>query len=355
MVTVALRYDLRAPEWAATQHEALYRACIEQAEWGERSGVDLVTFSEHHGVDDGYLPAPLTMAGAVVGRTRTTPVLVAACLVPLHDPVRLAEQLAVLDLVSGGRVGIVAGTGYVLGEFEMAGLDRRDRVRLQEEAVATMRAAWTGEPFEYRDRTVRVTPRPVSVPHPRMYLGGSGESAARRAARLRLGFYCAVGDLGLRAIYDEECRAVGHAGVSIVPTWPGFVHVTEDPERAWATIVDYAWYDASTYRDWQMKGQRSSVQSFAENLAQLKAEGIYRVLTPDECVALAEEQGPDGKLTLHPLLAGMPAELGWEGLELFASKVLPRIRTGPAADGARLDAWRGVPVRPDDDPAPVDT
>ena len=311
---------------------------------GESKGVDLVTFSEHHGVDDGYLPAPLTMAGAVVGRTRATPVLVAACLVPLHDPVRLAEQLTVLDLVSAGRVGIVAGTGYVLDEFRMAGLDRRDRVRLQEEAIATMRAAWSGEPFDYRGRTVRVTPRPVSEPHPRVYLGGSGESAARRAARLRLGFYCAVGDLALRAIYEEECRAAGFAGVSIVPTWPGFVHVSEDPERAWAQIVDYAWYDASTYRDWQMKGQRSSVQSFAENLAQLQREGIYRVFTPDECVAFAEEQGPEGKLTLHPLLAGMPAELGWESLELFASKVLPRIRSGPAADGARPEAWAGIPV-----------
>ena len=344
MVTVALRYDLRAPEWAATQHDAMYRACLEQAEWGEANGVDLVTFSEHHGVDDGYLPAPLTMAGAVIGRTRSTPVLVAACLVPLHDPIRLAEQLTVLDLAGGGRVGIVAGTGYVQGEFAMAGLDRRDRVALQEEAIATLRTAWTGKPFEYRGRTVRVTPTPVSAPHPPMYLGGSAESAARRAARLRLNFYCAVGDLGLRAVYGEECRAVAFPGVSIVPTWPGFVHVSEDPERAWAQIVDYAWYDASTYRDWQMKGQRSSVQSFAQNLAQLKREGIYRVFTPDECVAFAEEQGPDGKLTLHPLLAGMPLELGWESLELFASKVLPRIRNGPAYEGARQNAWAGVPV-----------
>jgi alkanesulfonate monooxygenase SsuD/methylene tetrahydromethanopterin reductase-like flavin-dependent oxidoreductase (luciferase family) len=284
------------------------------------------------------------MAGAVIGRTRDMPVLVAACLVPLHDPVRLAEQLAVLDLASGGRVGIVAGTGYVKGEFVMAGLDRRDRVALQEEAIRVLRAAWTGESFEYAGRTVRVTPTPVSRPHPRMYLGGSAESAARRAARLRLGFYCAVGDLGLRAIYEEECRTEGFAGVSIVPTWPGFVHVSEDPEQAWAQIVDYAWYDASTYRDWQMKGQRSSVQSFAENLAQLQREGIYRVFTPDECVAFAEQQGPDGKLTLHPLLAGMPVDLGWQSLELFASKVLPRIRNGPAYEGARVDGWAGVRV-----------
>jgi alkanesulfonate monooxygenase SsuD/methylene tetrahydromethanopterin reductase-like flavin-dependent oxidoreductase (luciferase family) len=344
VVTVALRYDLRAPDWAATNHDAMYRECIEQCGWGGEHGVDVVTFSEHHGVADGYLPAPLTMAGAALGRAPTIAVLIAASLAPLHDPVRLAEQIAVLDLVSGGRIGVVAGAGYVTEEFEMAAISRADRFSLLERAIATMIAAWTGEPFEFDGRQVRVTPRPVSRPHPRLYVGGSSEAAARRAARLRLGFYSAVGDPRLRDVYDEACRAEDFDGVSIVPTWPGFVHVAEDPERAWATIADYAWYDASTYRLWQQHqpGQRSSVASSADDIAQLRNEGIYQVLTPDECVTLAEEQGPDGKITLHPLLAGMPAELGWESLELFAEKVLPRIRGAATMQSARADAWAGV-------------
>jgi alkanesulfonate monooxygenase SsuD/methylene tetrahydromethanopterin reductase-like flavin-dependent oxidoreductase (luciferase family) len=346
VVTVALRYDLRAPDWAATGHQALYRHCMEQAGWGEQHGIDLVTFSEHHGVADGYLPAPLTMAAAVLGRSPSVAVLVAACLVPLHDPIRLAEQVAALDLLSGGRVGVVAGAGYVDDEFRMAGVPRADRFALLEEAVTTMLAAWTGEPFQYRDRQVQVTPQPASRPHPRLYVGGSSEVAARRAARLRLGFYSAVGDTRLRDVYDEACGAAGFRGVSITPTWPGFVHVASDPDRAWAAIAEYAWYDASSYRTWQERGARSSVKSDAKDIEQLRSEGIYRVLTPDECVTLAEEQGPEGKITLHPLLAGMPADLGWESLELFAAKVLPRIREGSPAHSVRPDAWAGIPTRP---------
>jgi alkanesulfonate monooxygenase SsuD/methylene tetrahydromethanopterin reductase-like flavin-dependent oxidoreductase (luciferase family) len=343
VVNVALRYDLRAPEWAPTRGGALYRNCLDQCAWGNAHGVDVITFSEHHGVDDGYLPAPLTMAAASVGRAPTTPVLLAAALVPLHDPVRLAEQLVVLDLISEGRVGLVAGAGYVANEFEMAGVPYTDRFRLLEAKVRIIQRACTGEPFEYDGRQVRVTPRAESAGGVRLYLGGSTPRAARRAARLRTGFYCSVGDLALRALYDEACVAEGYEGVSIVPTWPGFVHVAEDPDRAWAAIAEHAWYDASSYRSWQQPGQRSSVQSHADDLAGLREEGIYRVLTPDECVALAEEQGPDGKITLHPLLAGMPAELGWENLELFAAKVLPRIRASERARSPRPDGWAGVP------------
>ena len=114
----------------------------------------------------------------------------------------------------------------------------------------------------------------------------------------------------------------------MLPHGPGFVHVTEDPEKAWAELGDYAWYDAETYRSWQTPGTRSQVASKAADIEELKKEGIYRIVTPDECVAMAEELGPAGALVLHPLLCGMPVELGWESLELFASKVLPRIRPG---------------------------
>src|SRR5438876_8520321 len=130
----------------------------------DRHGVDFVVLSEHHGVEDGYLPAPLTVAAAIAGRTKSIRINPAAVLVPLHDPVRLAEQLAVLDLASGSRVGLIAGLGYRREEFAMAGVDRAERGRLLEEYVAVMRQAWTGEPFTWRGRTIRVTPKAAAPP-----------------------------------------------------------------------------------------------------------------------------------------------------------------------------------------------
>ena len=325
MAMIGLRYDLRAPAFGRTTHAELYQACLEQCAWADEQGFDFVVLSEHHGVEDGYLPAPVTLAAAIAGRTRRIPINIAAILLPLHDPIRLAEQLAVLDLVSGSRVSFVAGLGYRHEEFAMAGVDRKERGRLLDEYVDVLRKAWTGEPFEWRGRTIRVTPRPRSAPP--ILIGGSTEAAARRAARLRAGFFPAIGDPRLAEVYTQECARLGFAGGFVsLPRGPGFVHVSEDPERDWARIAPHALYDAQTYAAWQTPGQRSSVHVEARNADELRRSGVYRIVTPEECLRLAEETG---QVLLHPLMGGMPPALGWEGLRLFATKVLPRLR--PAA------------------------
>lgn len=322
MVMIGIRYDLRIPSFSPATHAEQYAACLEQCAWADRSGLDVVVLSEHHGVDDGYMSSPVTLAAAIAGRTRRIPINVAAVLVPLHDPVRLAEQLATASLVSGGRVSFVAGLGYRAEEFEMAGVERKQRGRLLEEYVQVMRKAWTGEPFEWRGRTVRVTPKPAVAPV--VMVGGSTEKAARRAARLEAGFFPAIGDARLKEIYEEECARVGFRGGFVsLPGGPGFVHVSEDPERDWARIGEHAVYDARTYAAWQTPDQRSQVHVEGQSLDDVRRSGVYQVLTPDECIALAEQQG---RIILHPLMGGIPAKLGWESLELFESQVLPRLR-----------------------------
>ena len=322
MAFIGIRFDLRVPAFATTTHAQQYAACIDQCAWADDLGLDLVVLSEHHGVDDGYLPAPVTMAAAIAGRTKKIRINIAAVLLPLHDPVRLAEQLAVLDLASGSRIGFVAGLGYREEEFEMAGVDRKQRGKLLEEYIGVMRQAWSGEPFEWRGRRVRVMPRPKSPPM--ILVGGSTELAARRAARLRAGFQPAIRDEKLAEIYQEECRAVGFEhGFVALPGGPGFVHVSSDPERDWKRIGPHALYDAQTYASWQTKGQRSQVHVSATTIDDVRKSGVYAVVTPDQCVDLAKQYG---RVILHPLMGGMAPELGWEGLRLFEREVLPRIR-----------------------------
>ena len=322
MTMLGLRYDLRAPAFAGVTHAELYAACLDQCAWAEAHGFDVVALSEHHGVDDGYMSAPVTLAAAIAGRTRRLQLNIAAVLVPLHDPVRLAEQLAVVQLVSGGRLSLVAGMGYRDEEFQMAGIDRRQRGRLFDEYVGVMRQAWSGEPFEWRGRTVRATPVPPSPPM--VLIGGSTEKAARRAARLHAGFFPAIADAALAAAYEEECARQGFTGFVVMPGGPGFVHVSNDPERDWARIAPHALYDARTYAAWQPPGQRSQVHVAGNTLDELRRSGVYRVVTPDECVALAEEYG---RVLLHPLMGGLSPTLAWESLELFERAVLPRLGT----------------------------
>jgi alkanesulfonate monooxygenase SsuD/methylene tetrahydromethanopterin reductase-like flavin-dependent oxidoreductase (luciferase family) len=320
MGMIVLRYDLRAPAFGKASHAELYQACLDQCAWADEHGLDAIALSEHHGVEDGYLSAPLTLAAAIAGRTKRIMLNIAAVLVPLHDPIRLAEQLATLDLVSGGRVSFVAGMGYRPEEFAMAGVDRTQRARLMEEYIGVLRQAWTGEPFVWRGRTVRVTPAPRS--QPMIFIGGSTAPAARRAARLRCGFYPSIGDPALADAYANECAKLGFTGFASMPNGPGFVHVSNDPERDWARIMPHALYDAQTYASWQTPGQRSAVHVEARTGDELRRSGVYRVVTPEECVALAREIPA---IVLHPLMGGMPPDLGWQGLELFASAVLPRL------------------------------
>lgn len=331
MPTITIRFDLRAPDIATAPHAEMYAACLDMCQWADEHGFDSVVLSEHHGVDDGYLCSPLVLAGAIAGRTRRIPISIAALLLPLHDPLRIAEDLAVLDLTSGGRVIAVIGLGYRPEEFAMFGVDPKGRGRRVEEQIATLRAAWTGEPFEHQGRLARVTPRPLTQPHPPLMLGGGSEVAARRAARLRLPFMPMIGDPALADVYRAECQAVGYAeGWAMIPNPLGFVHVTDDPERAWQQIASHALYDATTYRGWQRPGQRSAVTVYGDSLDDIKRSGVYRVVTPEQCLALADEVGDAGSLLFHPLMGGMPPDLGWQSLELFASEVLPKLRP-PAA------------------------
>ncbi len=322
MVRISLRYDLRCADFAPGGHGERYAACLDQSAWADDLGIDSVTLCEHHGIDDGFMSAPLTVAAAVAARTQKIGINIVAALVPLHDPIRLAEQCATVQLISNGRLMLVAGLGYRVEEIEMAGLTGRNRGRILEENVQTMMRAWSGEPFEWRGRTVTVTPRPDTPP--RIFIGGSTEKAARRAARLGVGFFPAINDPDLEKLYRSECTSRGiQPGPVVLPSGPGFVHVSDDPEGDWQRIVPYALHEATSYDSWQRPGQRSTVRVDAKTAEELRESGAYRVVTPAQCIELART---NGSLTLHPLMGGMPPELGWKSLRLFASEVMPRLR-----------------------------
>jgi len=340
MTQLSMRFDLRVPPFAKTDFAAQHRALLEMVTWGDRVGIETVPLSEHHGDPAGFTSAPLTLAAAVLARTERLKVSVSAALVPLHDPVRLAEQMATIDCLAPGRLSVVLGAGYRTVEFAMAGIERSDRGRLLEECVAVLRAAWTGETFEWRGREILVTPVPASPGGPELFIGGKTIAGARRAARLRARFSPAVAALDVIGAYFEECERVGFADGDVYgcksleefrnqhhrpngPVAPGFVMLSHDPDRTWSQIGPYAEYDALTYAAWQEDGVVSDwVVPGAESWQQLRESGRYVVITPQECVALAAR---DGQIMLHPLMGGIEPELAWESLRLFESEVLPKL------------------------------
>jgi alkanesulfonate monooxygenase SsuD/methylene tetrahydromethanopterin reductase-like flavin-dependent oxidoreductase (luciferase family) len=330
MAMSIIRFDMRTPGFDAAQARTQYAAALEMATWADEKGFDMLVLSEHHGSEDSYLPSPLVMAGAVAGATTRIPINIAALLVPLHDPIRLAEDIAVVDLISGGRISIVAGLGYRPVEYAMFDREWKRRGKRMDENLEVMIKAWTGESFEYEGQTVQVTPLPLQQPHPMILVGGSAEPAAKRAARFGLGLFLPLADEHLTEVYEQECRRLGkEPGMVLAPNemQPGTLFVAEDPDKAWNELGPHLLHDAMTYKSWQTPDIRSSVSSGATTIDELRAEGVYQVLSPDECVALAGELGPFGAFTHHPLCGGTPPDLGWASLELFVDKVLPRVQS----------------------------
>ncbi len=326
MTVFATRYDLRCPSLSTATREDIYAAAVAQASYCDTAGFDALVLSEHHGVDDGYLPAPLLVATAFAAVTSRIQITVAALLAPLYDPIRLAEDIAVLDHLSRGRVAYVFGLGYRPEEYAMLGLDWSQRGRRMEETLRTVLAAWRGEPFDHEGRTVRVTPTPYSNPRPIVFYGGGSPAAARRAARLGLDFYPQVPDAGLADRYAEECRAVGREPGWVLqpPEGPGTVFCADDPDAFWERYGHHLLHDARSYDGWQGE-QTSLVRDRSTTVEEMRSAGVYVVMTPDELV----ERSRAGDLELvvsHPLCGGLPPEASWESLKLLGEVVIPGVR-----------------------------
>ena len=185
---IGVCYDFRNPPDSGTSNRALYAEILEQVKWLDRIGADLVWFTEHHFVDDAYLPSWVPWAGAMAGRTSRVRFGTDICLMPFNHPVRLAEDLAVLDNISGGRVELGVGMGYAPHEFRGFGIPVRRRVSLMDEGIEVLKRCFRGERFSYQGRRFRfddvlIRPGYVQSGGPPLWVAAMSEGGAERAAR----------------------------------------------------------------------------------------------------------------------------------------------------------------------------
>lgn len=324
MAFFGIRFDLRNPDFAGTDMADRYAAALDMAAWADRVGFALVTVSEHHGSPDGYLPSALPMAAAIAARTEQIGIYVAAIVAAFHDPLRLAEDAAVVDLLSAGRLHLVVANGYVAEEFAMFDVPVGERVARATEAIEALRRAWTGKPFEHRGRIVQVTPAPARAGGPPLLLGGSSDAAARRAARLGVGYQPSTG--ASWAAYRSECAAQGRPDPGEYLGGDATVTIlAADPDATWSAIAPYALHEANAYGSWAAAAGADTGYSGAADADELRASGQYRVVTPDELVQDLRARGPFGFALFHPMLGGIPPALAWESLHLLEREVLPRL------------------------------
>jgi alkanesulfonate monooxygenase SsuD/methylene tetrahydromethanopterin reductase-like flavin-dependent oxidoreductase (luciferase family) len=325
MADVMLRFDMRQPHFATATQADLYQAAVDMCAWGDEHGIGSVHLSEHHGAEDGYCPSPLVLAAAIASRTRHLRIFISALIAPLHDPVRLAEDLAVLDNISRGRVIPILSGGYRREEFCAAGKELSVRKQYMDGIGAFLKQAWTGETFEFEGRTITVTPKPYSQPRPMLLMGGSSAPAAKRAAR-EADFFIPSGP-EIFELYREALKELGKPDPGPMPAAPSTVtFVAEDPEAYWRQIAPHLLHETNTYARWAEQAGVFTPYRHYESAADLHDSGAYRVYRPKELITAAREMVKAQPIMLHPLCGGIHPDLAWQSLRIFMDEVMPTLK-----------------------------
>lgn len=304
----------------------------------ESSGLDAAWVSEHHFSEDGYLPSLTLMLAAFAAVTERIELGTGVILAPFHDPIRLAEDFAVVDQLSGGRTIAGLGIGWRNEEFRAFNIEVPERVRRMKEIVEILRLAWDEERFSYSGRhysytDVAVTPKPARVPP--ILIGGFVDSAIRRAGRIGDGYISSRAQPERVAqafeMAAEERRKAGHEGPPIVGLLQN-AFVTEDPERDWPMVRDGIGHQLGVYSGWRkgtdVKGKPLEVmppdeRSIKHTTAFGTPEEVFEFLKP---LAPVLGRYPESHLVLRLHYPGMGAEPAARAIDLLATEVAPRLK-----------------------------
>lgn len=326
-VQISVSFDMRAPGWGTPTAE-LYQAALEMAAFADRIGITRIGLMEHHGSEDGYLPRPFMLASAMAALTSRAKFILGAVILPLHDPVAVAEEIAILDLISNGRFNVIFGAGYVPSEFAMFEKSIHDRARLMDRGIEIILRALSGERFEIDGRPIFIRPLPIRAPQDIVMVGGGVPASARRAARFDVGFGPMTAEVV--DIYLDECRKHGREPREYWKPKPGMplaIHLCEDPDQGWAAIERHAVHVITEYAKWAEQegdGSNSPFKGLTDP-AVLRHAGLFAAWTPEQLLARVDMMEDRQTIGFQPLLGGLSPEEGWKSLKLL-ERTLPALQ-----------------------------
>lgn len=323
-------YDFRNPPQFARRPADLYADILDFVAWSESAGFAGAWVPEHHGAEDGYMPAPNVALAAIAARTRHIRLGSAVALAPLYHPLRFAEECAVLDIMSDGRLEMALAIGYRRRETAAYGVDFGKRGARFDEFLHIVRALWAGETVRFEGQHYAIHDAVLKPAAPRgkipLFIGGFADKALDRVATYADGYF---GNEEVCGLYADKLRAQGKdpaaARIRILSL---FLTVADDPEQAMEELAPYFLHVNNSYGAWLNEDKASGIDDVAlkpMSLDDFKRSGILRILTPDAAIDhfRAMRQRINVEHVMMMLPPGLPPARFQPYAELFASKVIP--------------------------------
>ncbi|OLC39645.1 MAG: hypothetical protein AUH81_01140 [Candidatus Rokubacteria bacterium 13_1_40CM_4_69_5] len=352
-------YFFQAPP--QLHHRDIIHNELQQAEWAEELGFDAVWLTEHHFIDYGLSVDPATLAAAIAARTRRVRIGLAAAILPFHHPIRLAEQMALVDIISQGRLDVGIGRGNRPVEFAGYGVPQIENRERMDEAVEILVQAWTRERFSFQGRffsfqNVEVIPKPLQRPHPPLYQVCVSKDTIENTA-LRgwpmLNSMLRGGVEQLVTQRDTYVAALEKAGRSpseiagLLRDWGVSRHIYVAPTDAQAQQEAKAaelWYQEAFRRfviperiEDAHPALQAGFRAMAERLGKINWGDLVRETlafgSPDTVAAKIEAMRAMGvgQLLCWMSFGGLAQDKVRRSMELFAREVMPRFRGGQSA------------------------
>ncbi len=333
-------YSLQSPPHHPRPHKDLYAEMLTEIETADQMGFDSAWLTEHHFLEDGYCPSILLTAAAIAARTKKIRIGTGVLLIPLHDPIRVAEDAAVVDLISNGRLILGLGLGYRSEEYDGFGRELKERKGRIEESLEIFSKAWTGGAFSmegtyYKVNNHSITPKPVQQPIP-IWIGAFSEPAIKRAARIGAPLFVpAIGVIPIiKYLFDMHSNFLKEFGRNPddfeKPLVREMYISNENADDTWEDIKEHVTYTAKGYASWG-----SMVDTEGNLLSDPTDPILYDIArkqsiigTPGECIEQIKEYQdnlPVDNMICRFKFPGISHDEAMRSMKLFVEKVLPKV------------------------------
>jgi alkanesulfonate monooxygenase SsuD/methylene tetrahydromethanopterin reductase-like flavin-dependent oxidoreductase (luciferase family) len=335
-LNVGVMFSFRNPAAWRRPFPDVYRDELDLIEHAEALGFDTIWLTEHHFADDGYSPSILTLAAAIAARTQRVRIGFNLLLLPLHNAIRVAEDIATLDVLSNGRIDVGLGQGYARHEFAGYGIDRAERLGRFREGLDVLTGLWTNDLFSfrgtyYRIDDARLSPKPVQQPTPPVWIGAMSVPGVRRAGR-RGAHLLGLTNPRLQSEYEQARAEAGFDLETAQALQLHWMHVGDTDDAAWDEAAPHFHHLLEVYTQWLAEAGEVKVRTArvpaVEELRASKPTIFLPVIGSAPTVAEMLHHSNGRVRTTHlalGVLPGMDPTFTRASLDRFARDVAPAI------------------------------